>query len=352
MRAQKPVALSRSLGLAWMMRIEQLDPADEKTARACYDVMLAAHKADEPVEPPMSFGAFSFYLREGWEKTPGEAWVAADDGGTVSGFYRMHLPDLENLDKASGGPTVHPAARRRGIGRELLGHEGERAAAHGRTLLRAHTAAGTAGDAFALAVGARLDLEEARRIQYLREIPPGTIAALRASAEKAAAGYSLVSWTGEIPEEYRGPMAEVFNAFNDAPHGENEEPEIWDADRVRERTGITVRAGLRRAYSVAAVSDSTGEMAAFTEVNIHPESPQWGYQQLTAVIRSHRGHRLGLYVKTAMLELLASAEPQLEWIETGNAASNEHMIAVNEQLRYKVVEPGWHHYEMPVADMR
>ena len=53
-----------------------------------------------------------------------------------------------------------------------------------------------------------------------------------------------------------------------------------------------------------------------------------------------------------MLELLAAAEPQLEWIETGNAAVNEHMIAVNEQLGYKVAEPGWRFYEMPVADMR
>ena len=334
------------------MRIEQPDPADEKTARACYDVMLAAHKADESVEPPMSYGLFSHYLREGREGTPGEVWVAVDDGGAVIGFYQMALPDIENLDRASGGPTVHPAVRRRGIGRALLRHEGGRAAANGRSLFGAATTTGTAGDAFAQAMGARLDLEEARRIQYLREIPPGTIAALRASAEKAAAGYSLVSWTGAIPEEYRGPIAEVVNAFNDAPHGENEEPEIWDADRVRERLGIPVRAGLKCAYTVAAFCDSTGQSAAFTEVHIVPELPQWGYQQLTAVIRTHRGHRLGLLVKTAMLEWLAAAEPQLEWIVTGNAAINNYMIAVNEQLGYRVVEPGWRHYAMRVADMR
>ncbi|MGH3245846.1 MAG: GNAT family N-acetyltransferase [Trebonia sp.] len=335
-----------------MMRIEQPDLTDEKTARACHEVMLAAHAVDEPVEPPTSFEAFRFYLREGWEKTPGEVWVAADDAGAVTGFYRMHLPDLENLDKAGGGPTVHPAARRRGIGRELLRHAAGRARANGRSRFTAATSAGTAGDAFARAVGAKLDLEEVRRIQYLREIPPGTIATLRASAEKAAAGYSLVSWAGGTPDEYCGPLAGVVNAFNDAPRGENEEPEIWDAGRIRERAGTAVRAGLLRAHSIAAVSDSTGTMTAFTEVIVDPESPQWGFQQLTAVTRSHRGHRLGLYVKTAMLELLASAEPQLEWIETGNAASNEHMIAVNEQLRYQVVEPGWRHYEMPVADMR
>jgi GNAT superfamily N-acetyltransferase len=334
------------------MRIEQPDPADEKVARACYDVMLAAHKVDEPVEPPSSYGLFSLYLRKGWEKTPGEVWVAVDDDGTIAGFYRMHLPDLDNTDRATGGPTVHPAFRRRGIGRELLRHEAGRAEANGRSLFSDHAAVGTAGDAFAQAVGARLDLEEVRRIQYLREIPPGLVESLRAEAEKAAAGYSLVSWTGVTPDEYCGPLAEIFNAFNDAPHGKNEEPEFWDADRVRERTNTIVRAGLLRSHSVAAMSDATGEMAGFSAVLVDPEAPQWGFQQLTAVIRTHRGHRLGLLVKTAMLELLASAEPQIERIATGNAATNQHMIAVNEQLGYKVVEPGWRSYEMPVADMR
>ena len=352
MRGQKSVAISRPLGLAWTMRIEQWDLADERTARGCYDVMLAAHKEDEPIEPPSSYGFFGMYLRQGFNLTPGETWAAFDEDGTVVGYYRIGLPDLENLDKADGGPTVHPARRRRGIGRELLRHEGTRAQRHGRTLFSATTTAGSAGDGFAQAVGARLDLDEVRRVQYLREISAETIASLRATAEKAAAEYSLVSWQGPVPEEYYAPMAEVLNAFNDAPHGENEEPEIWDAQRVRERTGIPQRAGLLRGHSVAAIADATGEMAAFSEVVVEPEHPQWGFQQLTAVIRSHRGHRLGLFVKTAMLELLASAEPQLEWIATGNAASNAHMIAVNEQLGYQVVEPGWRSYEIPVANMR
>src|SRR6202043_1932281 len=137
-----------------------------KVARACYDVMVAAHKVDEPVEPPISYGPFSLYLREGWEKTPGEVWGAVDDGGTVTGFFRMHLPDLENRDKASGGPVGHPAGRPRRLCREPPRREGARGAANGRSLFDASVSAGTDGDAFAQAVGARLDLEEVRRVQY------------------------------------------------------------------------------------------------------------------------------------------------------------------------------------------
>lgn len=333
------------------MRIEPLDFAAEKTVRACYEVLLAAHRVDEQVEPPMSFGMFGIHIREGWDNTPGEAWVALDDNDAVVGFYRLELPDLENLDRANGGPVVTPGMRRRGIGTELVRHLAARATAHGRTFLGCEMPAGSAGDAFAQALGARLDLEEVRRIQYLDKLAPGTVAALRASAAQATAGYSLVTWDGLIPEKYLGPMAEVFNAFADAPHGENVEVEVWDAERVRERTGRVLRAGVMRNHAYAAIHDATGEMAAFTGMLIDPEAPEWGYQQLTAVVRTHRGHRLGLLVKTAMLQLLAEVEPQLKQIQTGNAATNAYMIAVNEELGYTVVDPCWRFYEIPVADI-
>jgi GNAT superfamily N-acetyltransferase len=331
------------------MRIERWDPDDETTALGCYEVHRAANQADEPIEPPMSAGTFGLFLREGFEKTPGETWVASDPDGGIVGYYRMELPDLENLDRASFGPVVHPAVRRRGFGSAMLRHEAARAAANGRSVLSADVVAGSAGAAFAQGLGAKLEIDEVRRVQYLDKISPGLVGALRQEAERSAIGYSLVNWTGDIPEKFLGPLAQVVNAYADAPHGEGVEPEVWDADRVRERTGTLVRAGLLRAYSVAALQDATGEMAAFTGMFVDPESPHWGIQQLTAVTRQHRGHRLGLLVKTAMLELLAEAEPELKYIGTGNAAANEHMIAVNDQLGYEVVEPGWQFYEMPVT---
>ena len=48
---------------------------------------------------------------------------------------------------------------------------------------------------------------------------------------------------------------------------------------------------------------------------------------------------------------LAEAEPQLERIVTGNAAANQHMIAINEELGYELLEPLGQSYEMPVADL-
>ena len=339
------------MGLAGMMRIERWDPADEKTLLACYEVNLAASLADEPIEPPMSAATFGLFLIDGWDHNPGEAWAAFDSGGTVVAFYRLDLPDLENKDRAFLILNVHPAARRGGIGRELLRHGAARAAANSRTILEGVAVEDGSGDAFAQAIGATMSLAEVRRVQYLDKIPQGTIAALRADAERTAAGYSLVTWAGPIPDEYLAGAAEVLNAYADAPHAEGTEDEFWDAARVKERSGSVLRQGVMRGYGIGAMHDASGEMAGFTQMLVDPEAPQWGFQQLTAVVRAHRGHRLGLLLKTAMLEWLAAAEPQVDRVATGNAAANEHMIAVNEQLGYEVVKPGWRFYEIPVAEV-
>lgn len=334
------------------MEIAAWDPADADTAAACYQVYLAAHAADEPVEPPDSAATFRHSLTEGHGKTPKEVWTAADTGGAVVAYYVLELWDLENRDRAFFQPYVHPGARRRGTGRELLRHAASRAAANGRSVLDGVALADSAGEEFARRAGATLSIEEVRRIQDLRAIPPGLVASLRETAARAAAGYTLVTWTGPVPDEYAGQLAGVFNAFNDAPSSEGWEDAMWDADRVRERAYTLVRSGCVRGYSVAAIADASGEMAALTEVIIDPEHPAWAHQQLTAVTRAHRGHRLGLLVKAAMLQWLAEAEPKLERIATGNAAANEHMIAVNETLGYEVVPPCYRFYELAVGAIR
>jgi GNAT superfamily N-acetyltransferase len=334
------------------MRIVPFDPDDENAVRGCADIRAATQAADDPQVPAESPPVVRGWLAYGWGDNPGEAWTAVDEAdGRVLGWYRLDLPDLENRDRATVLPAVDPAFRRRGIGRALLRHAARRAADSGRSVLLGGALQGTAGEAFATQAGAKAGLVEARRVQDLTALPAGAVARLRAAAAEKAAGYTVVSWPGLTPGEYVAKIAGALNAMNDAPSEEGWEDDLWDADRVRERHDAIFHVSPMRRYSVAALHDATGEVAGLTQVYIDPGLPWWGFQGLTAVTRAHRGHRLGLLIKTAMLEWLAEAEPALERIQTGNAASNSFMIEVNETLGYKLLEPAWQFFQLPVSGM-
>ena len=340
------------MGLTDSMRIERWTAGDAAALRGCKETWHTALALEDPGGARMPERLLGVWFGQGFTGDPARAWFVPGDGpGSVLGWYRLELPDLENTDRAFLILVVHPAHRRRGIGRALLRHAAGQAAAAGRSVLWGETRDGSAGEAFAVAAGAKQGIAAGIRRLDLRALPAGKIAWLRAGAEAAAAGYTLVRWAGPTPPEYLASFARVLNAINDAPHDEGVEDESWDADRVRARNDAPTEAmGLRR-HTIAARHDASGEIAAMSEVAVDPDDPLWGHQGLTAVARQHRGHRLGLLLKTAMLELLAEAEPQVERVETGNALSNKHMIAVNEQLAYRVVEPGWNFYEIAVSDI-
>jgi len=337
--------------LAVRMRIEQADLADANQIRACYEAGLAAQRADEPEGPWFTERPFRGWLTVGWGGDPREVWLAAGPAeGPAAGWYWLELPDKENRDQANLVLVVHPAERRHGLGLALLRHAAGRAAAHGRSVLSG-AARGSASEAFARSVGGKPGLVDIQRVLEPGKLEGGRLAQLRGPAERAASGYSLVSWTGLVPEEFIEQVADLYTALNDAPHDPETEPDVWDAQRVRERINdLRPRFGMR-GYAVAARDDATGELAAVTEIAVDPADPGWGYQMFTVVTRKHRGHRLGLLVKLAMLELLATAEPQLERFVTWNAQANEHMIAVNEALGYTILgQPStWFRLDVPAV---
>ena len=118
------------------------------------------------------------------------------------------------------------------------------------------------------------------------------------SFETAARGYSLVCWQGPAPDEYLDQVVAVANAMADAPRNPGEEPEAEDAERARHYERSAAEQGLHM-YSVGARCDRTGELAGLTVLTVDPLNPSWGHQQLTAVSRAHRGHRLGLLAPPA-----------------------------------------------------
>jgi GNAT superfamily N-acetyltransferase len=331
------------------MDAERFDPAtDAASVQACHGIHLAAVRADRQRRPPMSPRVFRSWLAFGWTEDPVQAWLARDGAGQACGFYQLILPERENRHMAELEPVVHTARRRAGLGRALVAHAAACAREAGRTVLMAHTAEASAGEAFAQALGARYRMTGIFPVLRLDSVPPGHPAALRAKAESASPGYSLLTWDGATPDDRLDEVAGLYQAEEDAPRPAGEETQHWDAARVRADDYRVADQGLRF-YTVAARADRGGELVAITQLGVDPAQPGWAIQELTAVIRPHRGHRLGLRVKLAMLDLLAEREPQVTRILTHNVEGNEHMIAINTELGFEVLErqPSW---ELQAAD--
>jgi GNAT superfamily N-acetyltransferase len=157
----------------------------------------------------------------------------------------------------------------------------------------------------------------------------------------------LLTWQGSTPDEYLADVARVHAAMADAPRDEGVEPSVWDVERIRRLDATAADHGVVF-YSAAAHDSKSGEFAALTQICTDPGAPGWGMQQITAVLPEHRGHRLGLLVKVALLEWLAIQAPDVHRFSTDNAGSNGHMISINEQLGFAVVG-GYRSWELDLG---
>ena len=212
------MAWAGSRGFAEGMHLERFDPGtDAGAVRACYDIHLAAVHADSQRRPPFSPRLFRSWLTLGWTEDPSEAWLARHSDGQACGFYLITLPERENRHFAELNPMVHPSWRRAGLGKALVAHAAARAHEAGRTTLVAYTNEGSAGEAFARAIGACHRMTGIFPVLRLGSMPAGHLAALRAKAESASPGYSLLTWDGATPECHLDAVVGLYQAEEDAP---------------------------------------------------------------------------------------------------------------------------------------
>jgi GNAT superfamily N-acetyltransferase len=331
------------------MGIERFEAGDGKRVDACYELFRETREADDPDAPLMPPRVFLGWLQVGFMGDPRETWLLEDEAG-IGGWYLLELPGRDNGHLGLLVLSVRPRRQRHGLGTALLRHAAGRAAADGRKLLAGLVWADSPGEAFAQASGAAWGLNEIRRAMDTDALPPERREGLRDAAQAASAGYSLVSWAGPTPEQHLDQVAVLNRAGDDAPHDPSRQELTWDAARVRATDQRAAVHGMKP-YTVMACHDATGEPAGLTMVEVGPEQPEWGFQALTAVARDHRGHRLGLRLKLAMLDLLARQEPQVRHIMTSNAETNGHMIGINEALGYHVIGKPERTWELPAAQV-
>ena len=127
----------------------------------------------------------------------------------------------------------------------------------------------------------------------------------------------------------------MIEVMNTAPRGEMEFNDFKvTPDDLRVQVKQCKINGLEFRF-LYAKERATGRYAGFTQTGFHPNRPsivnQWG----TGVLPEFRGHKLGAWLKAAMIDHLQRERPSVDRIRTGNADSNEAMLRINHALGFK-----------------
>jgi len=267
-----------------------------------------------------------------------------DDAAVAAGAVEYSTAD--NLDAALVEVQVLAERRRRGYGTLMLDHLLEVVAELGRTIVTAETSypydaprdgSGSAGAEFLRARGFEFGLGD---IQRIVDVPTAAamVPELLAEAAPAYAGYRLVSFSGPVPDDFVASYAALVASLpSEVPSGElTVHQRSADVQVLRVSEELLGRQRRRSIRTVAL--DGDGDVAGYTSIVVPANESRIAYQWGTLVAREHRGHRLGLALKAANLELLVREEPEVDTVVTYNAQVNDHMVAINDRFGFRPVE--------------
>jgi GNAT superfamily N-acetyltransferase len=156
-------------------------------------------------------------------------------------------------------------------------------------------------------------------------------------AAERATDYELFYWEPPIAEELIEKYCDMVAIMNTAPREDFEEedeiltPEVWRQTEERERLA---QADL---HCLVAVYKPSGDWVGYTTVETQRLYPVQAFQWDTGVHPEHRNKGLGRWIKAAMAKRIRAEHPELVWIDTGNAASNEPMLNINIAMGFKPI---------------
>ncbi len=332
--------------------VREWDPRTAPSAEieAVLSTLNAAIAADLPGDPLWRIDAFREYLAV---TMPGErrvCWLAESGPGAAQ--HGEGLLGTANMlllgDMGVIEVIVDPAARRKGIGHELLSTVIQRAYAEGFTSIGVEVIGDTPAVKFYEHYGFECAFVEIRNVLRLSTVDWRRLDEL---AHGVAPGYRIEYFPGGPPEELYEAYAEAKAIVRESYEtGELElRPSSYDPERLRASLATLHARGLRP-YIAIGIHEPTGKIAGLTEVVVATQHPSRADQYDTVIVPAHRGYGLGRALKARMLFELRSAEPRMTEMQTWNAFENEPMLKINSELGFQP-DRQWSEYEADVADL-
>jgi mycothiol synthase len=331
-----------------MSTLKRFDPEtathEEFVAFNKYSNLLRAESL--PDDPPRSLES-TIKAVKNWktfQKLEIHAWRFWEDGDIIGGLTANVGFYEDNRHLTHGGLNVLPAYRRQGLATQLLHKLVEIAEANERTLFISETDSTVpAGHAFAESIGASGGLETHMNQIVLADLGKTLLQLWIDNAKTSAKDFEMGLWTDSYPEEELHAIAKLFEVMNTAPKGDLdiEDEKIGPEDLREEEASMKAR-DIER-WELYVRHKASGELAGFTGVYWDPENPENLGQGGTGVIPKYRGHGLGKWLKAAMIQKVLLERPVVKRIRTGNADSNEAMLAINNVLGFKpyIAETVW-----------
>lgn len=223
--------------------------------------------------------------------------------------------------------------RRKGIGSGVIAFITTIATQYNKSILISNTSEED-GKQFLNAIHAKTSLIMNENRLYLKDVNWNLISSWVSEGRQLNPTTELIIMN-KVPDSLLESYCKTLNfAGNQAPRDDLSlgdsiiTPEQYQQkQQENEKAGVTTE--------ICITLEKNGTISGLTEVVKFGSGNTSLRQNMTAVLSEYRGKKLGKWLKAAQLQHLKDKYPNLQYISTGNAESNEAMLAINTKLGFK-----------------